>query len=321
MRPIRSEADLDVIRRTAHAYMMISAWGTAGYFDAFGDGEFKRLEQLSGDQRALGIGARILGHLGLLQTDGTRWAFTPTGLALWQAGSLGLAPHAQACTDFAELPTLLQEGTAIAETDIGVVESEPERVRAFMDMLYRRSETATEHVAHCVSTWLPSGARVLDLGGGHGRYAHAMLSRGLQAVLFDKHVCVDLAKERYGDALEYIAGDFHTDDLGGSYDAIILSNIVHGLDATANQALIERLADHLEPGGRLVIKDMFSEGNGLQPEHGVLFAMMMLMFTQGGRTYSVGEMQDMIALSGLSPAEVVDVPDQGFSLVVGKRLA
>jgi SAM-dependent methyltransferase len=214
----------------------------------------------------------------------------------------------------------LKDGTAILETDIGVVEDDPEGVKEFMDMLYRRSDVPAIHSAACLADWLEPGAKVLDLGGGHGRYAKAFVDVGFTATLFDKGICVDIARERHGDEFAVIAGDFHTDDLGGPYDAIFLSNIVHGLDEVANQALIERLADALAPGGRLVVKDFFAEGSGLQPEGAVVFGMVMLMFTQGGRTYTVGEMQDMLALAGLSPAEVVQVTDQGYDLVVGRRL-
>jgi len=321
MRPIRSEADLDAMRRNNQAYMMVSAWAAAGLFDALADGRLHPLSALPGNERALQIGATVLGHLGLLQTDGSRWGMSVVAMQLYQEGALRMSPHQASCESFASLPTVLQEGTAVQETDIGVVESDPARVQDFMDYLYRRSDVPAAHSAASLKDWLEPGAKVLDLGGGHGRYAKAFVDEGFQATLFDKGICVDIARARHGQELDYIAGDFHKDELGGPYDAIFLSNIVHGLDEESNQALVDRLVGALAPGGFLVVKDFFAEGSGMQPEGAVVFGMVMLMFTQGGRTYTLGEMQDMMALAGLHPAEIVHAPDQGYELVVGRRLA
>ena len=97
------------------------------------------------------------------------------------------------------------------------------------------------------------------------------------------------------------------------------SVIIEEVDRLHN--LVDRLVGALAPGGFLVVKDFFAEGSGMQPEGAVVFGMVMLMFTQGGRTYTLGEMQDMMALAGLHPAEIVHAPDQGYELVVGRRLA
>src|SRR5690606_9520379 len=109
-----------------------------------------------------------------------------------------------------------------------------------------------------------------------------LVELGHRATLFDKAVCVDFARELHGEALEYRVGDFFRDDLGGPYDAALLSNIVHGFSLDENRSLITRLAKALKPGGYLVMKDMFIDDLGADPENAVTFGMTMLLYTQGG---------------------------------------
>lgn len=321
MHPIQSEADLDRMRRSMQAYMTISAWASAGLFELLEDGEMRPLASIPGDPRALKIGATILGHVGLLQTDGTCWGMSPKGLELLQDGVLDSISHDDTCRYLQGLPEVLRNGTAIQTTDIGVVESDPDRVRRFMKSLYRRSERSSVHTAKWLAHWLPSGSRVLDLGGGHGRYAAAMSEQGLEATLFDKPVCTSIAREICGDSIQTIDGNFHSDDLGGPYDAVFLSNIVHGLGEEEIRGLLKRIVGVLAPNGRIVIKDFFAQGNGLQPERAVIFGLVMLMYTRDGRTYTVAEMQDMLALEGMAPEEVVEATELGYELVVGRKLA
>ena len=70
-----------------------------------------------------------------------------------------------------------------------------------------------------------------------------------------------------------------------------------------------------------MVKDFFAQGNGLQPEGAVMFGLVMLMYTSEGRTYTVAEMQDMLALAGMAPEEVVEASELGYELVVGRKLA
>ena len=321
MNSIQSEADLDRMRLATQAHMMISAWASAGLFEVLGDGEMHPLSSLPGDLRALRVGATILGHLGLLFTDGTLWGLSPVGLELLDVGALSMTPHREFCREMEGLTEVLKSGTAIEETDIGLIDDDVERARAFMTHLHRRSETPASQSAKWMARWLEPGQRVLDLGGGHGRYASAFSRAGLDATLFDKAVCIDIAKELCGQQLRTLKGDFRLDDLGGPYDAVFLSNIVHGLGPVAIRELLCRVVDVLEPDGRVVVKDYFSQGSGLHPEGAVMFGLVMLMFTKEGRTYTVGEMRDMLAQAGLVPEEVVESVGLGYELIVGRRLA
>ena len=54
------------------------------------------------------------------------------------------------------------------------------------------------------------------------------------------------------------------------------------------------------------------------PESAALFGLMMLMYTQGGRSYSVSEMRQGLSDAGFPSTEHVLVGDQRFSLLVSR---
>ena len=119
---------------------------------------------------------------------------------------------------------------------------------------------------------IPAGAeRLLDVGGGHGQYAMAFAERhpGLSATVFDLPEALGVAREDaaaagLGDRVTVRGGDYETDDVGSGYDVVLLFNVVHAHDAAEVRALLERAADALAPGGRLLVLDQL-EGTARLP--------------------------------------------------------
>ena len=171
-----------------------------------------------------------------------------------------------------------------------------------------------------------SGARsMLDIGGGPGIYAieFARHWRQLRAVIFDGADTVKVARENIAcaglaDRISVKPGDAFRDDLGTGYDFILLSNIVHVYSPEDNRRLIKRAAQALAPGGRLGIKDFILDPGRTGPAKGSLFAVNMLVNTDGGDCYTVAEMQQWLRHAGLRPAGTVKLkpPSQ---LVLGRR--
>jgi SAM-dependent methyltransferase len=324
---VASEQDVDILRRATQAWAVISAWAGGGLFAALADGEPRPLDSLPGDRRAIAVTAPILVHVGLLVLDESgRCALSGAGRELLEQGVLAGASADANLGDLSRLDAVILGGGpargadgASRVTEGGVREQDREGTRRFLDMLFRRSERASREVVRWLAPRLPSGARILDLGGGHGRYAQALAGAGFSVELFDRELCVDIARERYGEALTYRAGDFLADDLGGPFDAALLSNIVHGLGEGELASLFTRLAGALRPGGLLVVKDMFIDDHGADPPEAVFFGLAMLMYTREGRTYSVADMRRLFAAAGFSSSEHIYLRDIRFSLVVAPR--
>jgi hypothetical protein len=330
MRPIRTEQDLDTLRLNTVAYAALIAWSRHGLIDALMEGGILSPHDLPANADAIRNTAPVLAHLGLLirhpQPDGsTAWALSHSARSLVEAGVLPIDRAWASFDDLTRLHTVLEHGGPVRNregqsrmTSGGVVQSNPEQAKAFMDMLYRRSEVSAEETARLLSPWISKGEHILDLGGGHGRYGHALLGRGLKVTLFDREVCCDLARERYGAEISTLAGDFMTDDLGGPYDHALLSNIVHGCTPSELEAILHRLRRVVVTGGIVAIKDMFLNEAMDRPESAALFGLTMLLYTDGGRSYTLGEMRDALDRAGFPQLDCIDVPDQHFSLLIAR---
>lgn len=326
MRPIHDTPDIDDLRRATQAYAVIGAWSGAGLFRLLAKEGPRTAEELPGDTRAIGILAGILTHLGLLTYDGARWGLSRSGRRLHETGALKMAGAAGALGDYSRLDAVLSEGDPVRGadgeskvTEGGVREEDKEGAKAFMAMLYRRSDSSAD-VAAAMATRMVESPHVLDVGGGHGRYGEELLLRGAQVTLLDRPVILEIAQERYGDRLQYRAANFlEDDDLGGPYDGALLSNIVHGLGADENLGLFRRLAACMRPGALLVLKDMFVDDLGAHPVEAVFFGLTMLMYTREGSSWSLGRMSDLMSQAGFADVEHEVHVDDRYTLLMARR--
>jgi len=325
---LRTEQDLDGLRHATYQYAVICGWSDGGLFDALRDGKARSAAELPGEERAIATTAPVLGNLGVLlrqEIDGVvSWRLSPSGRRLVRAGVLPVPRALAGLGNLSRLDAVLADGGPVPDetgqrkaTSGGVRADDPEQNRLFMDSLWRRSAVGASETAHAIADRHPPG-HALDLGGGHGRYGAELLGKGWTVTLFDRAGIVDIARERYEDQLSYLRGDFLEGDLGGPYQAILLSNIVHGLSDAELDSLLPRLRAAMSAGGLLVLKDMFFDDTGVGPRIPAIFGVTMLMHTEGGRSYGVAELRPRLAAAGFEQADHLYLPDQSFSLVIAR---
>jgi 2-polyprenyl-3-methyl-5-hydroxy-6-metoxy-1,4-benzoquinol methylase len=322
---LKTESDVDVLVRHAKLLAVASAWHALGLFDELARREAPvDLADLPGDARALAITAPILASAGLLDGNGVRWALSSSARQMHARGELPTGRNLTALEDLSRMADVLRQGGPVKDgegrpkvTSGGVLPQDREATRAFLDMLHRRSAAPAEDVARWLAPRLVPSARVLDVGGGHGRYGEALTARGFAVTLFDMPIVIELARARHGESLAYRGGDFLRDDFGGPYDAALLSNIVHGESNADNADMTRRLFAALAPGGTVVFKDMFIDEQGNGPEHAVHFGATMLYYTASGRSYTVRDVAAWCGAAGFEPPECVSV--DGFSLVFARK--
>jgi predicted O-methyltransferase YrrM len=103
--------------------------------------------------------------------------------------------------------------------------------------------------------------QLLDLGGAVGTYSIAFCQRfpDLSATVFDRAITKHFANEmiaRFGmtGRVEFKAGDWMVDEISAGYDAVLMSNILHG-DGARQRLRLQRAANAVEPGGLLIVQD------------------------------------------------------------------
>lgn len=144
--------------------------------------------------------------------------------------------------------------------------------------------------------------KALDLGGGPGTYSMEMARQGANVTLFDLPNTIVISKKLVKEAkvrnIDYIGGDFHSDDIGTGYDLVFISQILHSLSKDESLALLKKSANTLNPRGRIAIQEFLLEENRASPVPGALFSVNMLVNTTAGRCYTPGEMKTWLAKTG-----------------------
>ncbi|HZS12917.1 MAG TPA: methyltransferase, partial [Nitrospirales bacterium] len=195
-------------------------------------------------------------------------------------------------------------------------ETDPERGVQVLAVLDRIGRQSGPELAKRLK--LDEAKTLLDLGGGAGTNAIACCRAypALHATVFDLPETLKTTARVVEDAglssrIALRPGDFNRDALGGPYDAILMSDILHYQGPEANAALVRKTAAHLMSGGRLIIKDRFLDPTRTSPAWATAFAVHILVNTEEGRCYTVAEatgwMQDagLTAVAELEPTAVV----------------
>lgn len=154
--------------------------------------------------------------------------------------------------------------------------------------------------------------RLLDIGAGPGIYTLAFLERNpwLQATVFDLPEVVPMTERRLGDAgvldrVSLAAGDFYEDELPTGCDLALLSAIIHQNSPEQNVDLYRKVRRALAPGGVLLIRDHVMDVERTHPPLGALFAINMLVSTDGGDTYTFDEVRQTLEQAGFGSVRMV----------------
>ena len=139
-----------------------------------------------------------------------------------------------------------------------------------------------------------------------GTYAvHFCLKNpGLRATVFDMPTTRPFAEatiRRFGleGRIGFAAGDFLRDELGGPYDVVWLSQILHGEGPEDCESIIRSAVAALEPGGEIMIHEFFLDDSLDGPLHPAIFSLNMLVGTKNGQSYSDGAIRRMLERAGI----------------------
>jgi SAM-dependent methyltransferase len=101
---------------------------------------------------------------------------------------------------------------------------------------------------------LPPGARVLDLGAGHGTFALLAVASGAPSVVAVEPDARKLLATHRQPRVRFVAG--YSDAIGGTFDAVTVFDVLYRIPLDAWDGLLRQAHDRLAPGGVLLVKEI-----------------------------------------------------------------
>jgi precorrin-6B methylase 2 len=153
---------------------------------------------------------------------------------------------------------------------------------------------------------------LFDIGGASGTWTMAFLDAvpGAKATLFDLPPVIPMAEKRldeagFGERVALVEGEYNVDDLPEGADFAWLGAICHQNSRVQNRELFAGIHKALTDAGHVVIRDVVMDSSRISPERGALFAVNMLVVTEGGSTYTFDEYSEDLRAAGFNEVTLV----------------
>ena len=322
--------DILSLSRTYQAAAVLGAAADLDLFSALAAGPLEAAvlaRRLHCRLRGLTILLDSLVALQLLEKRDDCYAL-PAGLSalLTPDGSqsvLAMAQHQANCLRrWAQLAKVVKTGLPAERTPS--VRGEAGDQQSFISAMDNISAPNADHVIRAIRPL--RFQHLLDIGGASGTWTIAFLRAcpSARATLFDLPPVIPMARRRLaaarlGDRVRLARGDFMKDPLPSGADLAWVSAIVHQNSRTQNQALFANVFRALIPGGRIGIRDFLMEENHARPAAGALFAVNMLVATEGGSTFTFDELRADLETAGFAQAAVMRRDETMNSIVVARK--
>ena len=195
-----------------------------------------------------------------------------------------------------------------------------DEIKAFIGAMHVVAAPRAQHIVDAVN---PGSAKVMiDVGGGSGTYTAAFLRSvpEMRATLFDLPPVTEIARQQLSEAglldrVTLVPGDFYRDEFPGGHDLAFLSAIIHQNSQEQNLDVFRKVSRCLQPGGRIVIRDHVMSPDRTHPREGAIFAVNMLVGTEGGGTYTFAEIEAGLVEAGFVNIRLIKTGNHMNALV------
>ena len=323
MGPVRNVDDLMALGHGYQRAMTLFAALKLGVFRGLAGGGCDApalARRVGADPGKLSILLDALATQGLVGKKGNRYRNAPAARDLLLPGPRSMESILLHLLDgwgeWGRLPATIRAG----RTPRGGVEGN------LQENFIRGMEENARKRAAAVARQIPlrGGDRLLDLGGGPGSYALAWADAcpGAEITVFDTPATLRVTRKilrekgAYG-RVRLAEGDFLKDPLGGPYDFVWISQILHAFPETDCRKLLRKARSALAPGGRAAVQEFLLAEGKTSPPGPVFFSVHMVAVTGGGRAYTAKEIAGMMRSAGFRKISA-DPPDPlGVGIVRG----
>lgn len=183
-----------------------------------------------------------------------------------------------------------------------------ERTRRYIKAMHNYAGLRGKELAHYLDI---SGCKsMLDLGCGGGTYAYllGMKNPGMRLYLADFPEVLEVAREIRQDypienKVEYMPLDAASDPIPGSYDLILVSNMLHCFDEAQRNRLLRQLYQATNPGGSLVVQAQYLQENRMGGRWAIFVDLNLLITTAKGRNHTPAETKAWLEETGFRDIE------------------
>ncbi|MDR0345553.1 MAG: methyltransferase domain-containing protein [Nocardiopsaceae bacterium] len=170
---------------------------------------------------------------------------------------------------------------------------------------------------------------VLDVACGHGLYGYTLARQQPHARIWslDWPNVLPLARERairmgVGDRITTIAGDMFELDLGGPYDVVMITNVLHHFSERRASELLRRAAGSMTDDGRIALVGFtISDAPPAAEAAAHLFSILMLIWTSEGEVHTESAYERMLVGAGFSDVTLHPVPALPLRVIIARRTA
>ena len=148
--------------------------------------------------------------------------------------------------------------------------------------------------------------RLLDVAGGSGIYACAMVAKHLhlRATVYEKPPVDGVARQAiekrgFSSRVSVIAGDMLKEELPTGFDLHLISNVLHDWDEPIVKQLLAKSFRALAPRGMLVVHDAYLNETKSGPLPVAKYSALLMHSTEG-KCYSLGEMRSYLTEAGFT---------------------
>jgi C-methyltransferase len=226
-----------------------------------------------------------------------------------------------------DLTSAVRQGGTVQ--DVHAETPEYEYWEAFAEHAPLVARPTADVLAEAIRPWAAGREHldVLDMACGHGVYGYTVAQRYPQAEVWslDWQNVLDVAvghAERMGvrDRTHLVTGDMFDIPLGGPYDLVLITNVLHHFSEERAAELVRRAASVVKPDGRLGVVGFTTSdvlpGDDPAPH---LFSVLMLAWTHEGEVHSEESYRRIFGSAGFAQPTVSTVPGIPFRVLVAER--